>query len=379
MRVRTSPAVAAALAALAIPSLPAPAPRPAAQGVYAGRTTYAAHAGSTAHAAYAAGTEHTGGTGHLGGARHAGGTASTGPRAGATVDGREPSCGDPEAAAFPIRTRIAGGPAVYEAGAAPRTWYVELTNTTRRPCRNIHPVIVLTDASGRLAPASVRMAFSTAPGGPPRAVRAEHTDHREVVGVLDDDTDRAFGGFTVPPSGTVRVPVHLAFASGTRPDEVTAAAAVVQRRGGDGDWVGTSPPYRFALTAPAAGTGPGTPPPPAASPGNWPVRATARRRASSPSRRCRPAASSSAPSPSVWRGGAPARTRPVADGGSGRTGPTGPPPRPERSAAPRRTGLTPPAGGRGGASAPRCGCGARATRGRRSSAEWPSPPPVRRR
>ncbi|MCP9961108.1 hypothetical protein LUX05_06485 [Streptomyces somaliensis] len=109
------------------------------------------------------------------------------------------------------------------------------------------------------------MAFSTAPGGPSRAVRAEHTDHREVVGVLDDDTDRAFGGFTVPPSGTVRVPVHLAFAPGTRPDAMTATAAVVERRGGDGDWVGASPPYRFTLTATAptaAATGPSRTAPP---------------------------------------------------------------------------------------------------------------------
>lgn len=204
MRVRTALAASAALAVLAIPA-PAPFPAP------------------TAHA---------------------------GPRADVAVASREPNCGDPEAAVFPLRTRITGGPAAYEPGAAPRTWHVELTNTTRRPCHNIHPVIVLTDASGRLTPAGVRMAFSTAAGGGPRPVRVEHTDHREIVGVLDDDTDRAFAGFTVPPSGTVRVPVHLAFAAGAHPDEVTATAAVVQRRGDDGDWVGTSPPYRFALTGP---------------------------------------------------------------------------------------------------------------------------------
>ncbi|MFJ8692914.1 hypothetical protein [Streptomyces roseolilacinus] len=176
--------------------------------------------------------------------------APAGPRVDVSVAGREPSCGDRAAAVFPLRTRITGGPAAYEPGAAPRTWYVELTNTTRQPCRNIHPVIVLTDASGRLVPAGVRMGFSTAAGGDPRPVRVEHTDRREVVGVLDDDTDRAFAGFTVPPSGTVRVPVHLAFAAGAHPDEMTAAAAVVQRRGDDGDWVGTSAPYRFTLTGP---------------------------------------------------------------------------------------------------------------------------------
>ncbi|MCP9958866.1 hypothetical protein [Streptomyces sudanensis] len=207
--------------------------------------------------------------GHTGPVAHADPTASAGPRAGAAADNREPSCGDRRAAAFPLRARITGGPAAYEPGAAPRTWYVELVNTTRQPCRNIHPVIVLTDTAGDLAPASVRMAFSTAPGGPPRTVRAEHTDHREIVGVLDDDADRAFTGFTVPPSGTVRVPVHLAFTADARPDEVTATAAVVQRRGDDGDWVGTSPPYRFTLAeaAPAPASAVATGPPPTASPG----------------------------------------------------------------------------------------------------------------
>ncbi|MEU3447428.1 hypothetical protein AB0H29_09380 [Streptomyces thermolilacinus] len=176
------------------------------------------------------------------------------------VASREPSCGDPGAADFPLRTRVTGGPAAYVPGAAPRTWYVELANTTRRTCRNIHPVIVLADRSGALAPEAVRMAFSTAPGAPARPVRMEHTDHRELVGVLDDDTDRAFAGFTVPPSGTVRVPVHLAFTRAAGPDRVTATAAVVQRRGDDGDWVGTSAPYAFTVTAP---TGPSATPGPA--------------------------------------------------------------------------------------------------------------------
>ncbi|WP_374983024.1 hypothetical protein [Streptomyces fradiae] len=178
--------------------------------------------------------------------------------------------------AFPLRTRITGGPAAYEPGAPPRTWYVELTNTTLRPCRGIHPVIVLTDRSGGLVPAQVRMAFTAPPGGAERPVRPEHTDHREVVGVLDDATDPAFAGFTVPAGGTLRVPVRLAFAPGAGPDEVTATAAVVQRRGDDGDWVGTSPPYRFTLTAPATppasrpGTVPPSPPAPPRSPAAQP-------------------------------------------------------------------------------------------------------------
>ncbi|MEU7564921.1 hypothetical protein AB0A99_02730 [Streptomyces fradiae] len=172
---------------------------------------------------------------------------------------------------FPLRTRITGGPAAYEPGAPPRTWYVELTNTTLRPCRGIHPVIVLTDRSGGLVPAQVRMAFTAPPGRAERPVRPEHTDHREVVAVLDDATDPAFAGFTVPAGGTLRVPVRLAFAPGAGPDEVTATAAVVQRRGDDGDWVGTSPPYRFTLTAPAHP--PASPPahPPASTPARPPA------------------------------------------------------------------------------------------------------------
>jgi hypothetical protein len=111
-------------------------------------------------------------------------------------------------------------------------------------------VIVLAGGSGTLTPAQVRLGFSTAPDGPPRPVRVEHTDHDEIVAVLDDDTDRTFAGFAVPAGGTVRVPVHLAFAADARLDEVTAHAAVVQRRGEDGDWVGSSPSYRFTLVAP---------------------------------------------------------------------------------------------------------------------------------
>ncbi|WP_149184740.1 hypothetical protein [Streptomyces sp. TRM49041] len=167
-----------------------------------------------------------------------------------TVAGREPTCGDTKAAAFPIRTRIKGGPATYRPGAAPQVWHVELTNTTAQPCRNIHPVIVLTDRAGTLTPAQVRLNFSTTAGAGHRPVRIEHTDQNELVGVLDDDTDNAFAGFTVPARGTVPVPVSLGFTAAARPDEVTARAAIVQRRGDDGDWVGESAAYRFALAVP---------------------------------------------------------------------------------------------------------------------------------
>ncbi|MFI6414494.1 hypothetical protein [Streptomyces sp. NPDC050585] len=210
-----------------------------------------------------------------------------------------PTCGDPAAAVFPIRTRIAGGPAEYRAGAAPRTWYVELTNTTRRTCRTIHPVIVLADRSGALAPEAVRLAFATAPGAAVRPVRMEPTDHRELVGVLDDAGDRAFTGFTVPANGTVRVPVSLAFTAAARPDRVTATAAVVQRRGDDGDWVGTSAPYAFTVTAPAGPAETARPDPPRREPSPGPVRSAAPpdATASGPARTPGPAAPATIPAP----------------------------------------------------------------------------------
>ncbi|WP_217624629.1 hypothetical protein [Streptomyces sp. TRM64462] len=173
--------------------------------------------------------------------------AAWGVPADIAVAGREPSCGDTSAAAFPIRTRIVGGPDVYRAGGGALSWRVELTNTTGRACHNIHPVIVLTDQGGELTPADVRMEFADREGAAGRAVRVEATDHDEVVGVLDDDTDRAFAGFTVPAGGTVAVPVRLAFAGGARVGAVTANAAVVQRRGDDGEWVGESGDYRFVV------------------------------------------------------------------------------------------------------------------------------------
>lgn len=166
------------------------------------------------------------------------------------VAGREPSCGDTSATGFPIRTRIRGGPATYRPGGGFRIWHVELTNTTAQACRNIHPVIILSDRGHALTPAQVRMDFADGDEvRKRRAVRVEVTDEHEIVGVLDDDTDPAFAGFTVPAGGTVAVPVRLAFAADALPDELAVTAAIVQRRGHDGDWVGESGVYRFTLAA----------------------------------------------------------------------------------------------------------------------------------
>ncbi|MFF8290359.1 hypothetical protein ACF068_14175 [Streptomyces sp. NPDC016309] len=177
----------------------------------------------------------------------------------AAVPDRQPTCGSPTAADFPIRTRITGGPAAYRPGGGFRTWNVELTNTTAEPCANIHPVIVFTDRARTLEPGQIQLEFYEDGGsGRQYPVTVERTDESELVGVLDDGTRgparpparggaAPFRGFAVPPGRTVTVPVRLAFTSDARPDTITVNAAIVQRRGGDGDWVGDSADYRFSL------------------------------------------------------------------------------------------------------------------------------------
>ncbi|MFE2216453.1 hypothetical protein ACFW93_31505 [Streptomyces canus] len=141
--------------------------------------------------------------------------------------------------AFPLTTRIHGGPAVYEAGGGYNTWYVDLTNTTRHTCAEIHPVVVLVDDRHVLKPSQPRLEFYDGPRT--RAVRFESTDEDELVG--------AFGGagFTVGPGKTLTVKVRLALTPDAVPNQVTVNAAVVQLHGDDGDWVGQSNAYRFGI------------------------------------------------------------------------------------------------------------------------------------
>jgi hypothetical protein len=149
--------------------------------------------------------------------------------------------------AFPLTTRIHGGPATYTPGGGYGTWKLDLTNTTTRTCTDIHPVVVLVDKERALKASQPRLEFYER--GRPRSVRLETTDEDELVG--------AFGGagFTVGPGRTVTVKVRLALTSDAVPNEVTANAAVVQRHDDDGDWVGQSNDYRFAV---ADDTGTGT-------------------------------------------------------------------------------------------------------------------------
>ncbi|MFF8994884.1 hypothetical protein ACF09H_34125 [Streptomyces sp. NPDC014983] len=154
-----------------------------------------------------------------------------------------PSCGSPGEHTFPLATRIRGGPTEYRPGGDHSTWYIDLTNTTNRSCVGIHPVVVLVDDRQVLKAEQARLDFHD--GTRVRPVTFESTDEKELVGVLDAP---GFGGFGVPPGKTVSVRVRLALTHDAAvPDQVTAHAAAVQRRGRDGDWVGESNAYRFGV------------------------------------------------------------------------------------------------------------------------------------
>ncbi|WP_420033838.1 hypothetical protein ACN2WE_15710 [Streptomyces sp. cg28] len=142
---------------------------------------------------------------------------------------------------FPVDARIHPGPDTYHPGDERSHWSIGLTNTTRTSCSAIHPVLVLVDRGRRLKARQIRMEFHD--GTRWRPVTFEHTDQDENIGVLDD----GFPGFPVGAGKTVTVEVRLAFTAGTRPGRVVADAAVVQRRGDDGDWVGESGSYPFTI------------------------------------------------------------------------------------------------------------------------------------
>ncbi|NUP15211.1 MAG: hypothetical protein HOZ81_03730 [Streptomyces sp.] len=166
-----------------------------------------------------------------------------------------PSCAT-DGRAFPLTTRLHGGPDSYAAGGGFGTWYLDLTNKTGRTCTGIHPVVVLVDGKRALKPSQPRLEFYGTPAGAPdnaesgadprdpRRVRFETTDQDELVGAFD-----GFPGFTVGPRETVSVKVRLAVTSDAVPNDVTANAAVIQRHDGDGDWVGQSNDYRFTIDA----------------------------------------------------------------------------------------------------------------------------------
>ncbi|MEU6814838.1 hypothetical protein [Streptomyces sp. NPDC046860] len=152
---------------------------------------------------------------------------------------------------FPLETRIHGGPDSYEAGGAPGTWYIDLVNTGAQACAGVHPVVVLVDDERLLRPAQAKLDFYD--GRRRRPVRLESTDQQELVGVVGAD---GFAGYTVAPGGTVTVRLRLMITSDAFADHVTAKAALVQRRGQDGEWVGESGDYAFDIEGEKPGRNP---------------------------------------------------------------------------------------------------------------------------
>ncbi|WP_316776058.1 hypothetical protein [Streptomyces sasae] len=164
----------------------------------------------------------------------------------------EASCAGADAQGFPLTTRIHDGTSVYDPGGGFGTWYLDLTNTTRRTCTDIHPVVVLVDDKRVLKASQTELEFYDGPHT--RPVRLEPTDQSELVGVFDGND---FPGFSLAPGATVSVKVRLAVTSdAVTPNAVTVNAAAVQRHGSDGAWVGESNDYRFGI---------GDDPPPAPS------------------------------------------------------------------------------------------------------------------
>ncbi|MFE6229207.1 hypothetical protein [Streptomyces sp. NPDC057854] len=180
------------------------------------------------------------------------------PAAASAAPAPAPACGGAAGTRFPLDTRISGGPADYPAGGAFRSWELEVRNTTGSPCTGVHPVLVLADEERVLRPEQIRLEFYDGEAGRWRAVAFEATEEAESVGAFT-----GFDGFTVPARRAVTVPVRLAFRADAVPDEVVVNAALVQRRGADGDWVGRSGDYRLTIgppdpSAPAEPTPPGT-------------------------------------------------------------------------------------------------------------------------
>ncbi|MFI1397705.1 hypothetical protein [Streptomyces sp. NPDC020681] len=170
--------------------------------------------------------------------------ARTGTRVAPPPEDRQPTCGKASDPEFPIDSRIHGGPTVHRPGGGLEQWSVDLANTTGETCHNIHPVIIFAGRDPGLTPARFTLEFYDDDASRWRAATLETTTEDEVVGVLED---QGFAGFAVPARATLTVRVRLALDAGTPPNQVTVNAAVVQRRGDDGDWVGESGDYRFAV------------------------------------------------------------------------------------------------------------------------------------
>ncbi|MFJ8308421.1 MULTISPECIES: hypothetical protein [unclassified Streptomyces] len=156
-----------------------------------------------------------------------------------------PVCGSRTSPEFPLDTKIHGGPAEYHPGGDGQSWYLDLTNTSHEACDSIHPVLVLVDRDRNLKNSQLQMDFADPATGRRHPVQFVRTDEDEHIGVFDD----GFPGFVIGAGKTLTVEVRLGFAADTVPDQITANAAIVQRRGGNGQWVGESGDYRFDVVA----------------------------------------------------------------------------------------------------------------------------------
>ncbi|WP_406508479.1 hypothetical protein [Streptomyces sp. NBC_00212] len=156
-----------------------------------------------------------------------------------------PYCAGRTGSAFPLDTKIHGGPAEYHPGGGSRSWSLDLTNTSHETCDSVHPVLVLVDRDHTLKNDQLRMEFDDPATGRRHPVTFLKTDEDEHIGVFDD----GFPGFVVGAGKTLTVPVRLGFTADAVPDQITANAAIVQRRGSNGQWVGESADYRFDVVA----------------------------------------------------------------------------------------------------------------------------------
>ncbi|MGW1257864.1 hypothetical protein ACWD5Q_22420 [Streptomyces sp. NPDC002513] len=168
--------------------------------------------------------------------------------AAALVADEQLSCAGLAGHAFPLTTRIHGGPGSYKPGGADETWFIDLTNKTAESCKNVHPVVVLVDSQHKLRDAEPKLEFLG--GGRWHPVTFTHTDRQELVGTFDD----GFSGFTVGPSRTRSVKVRFGLTDEARPNDIVAKAAIAQKKGGDGDWAGESDNYWFRVEAGGAAT-----------------------------------------------------------------------------------------------------------------------------
>ncbi|MDT0462477.1 hypothetical protein [Streptomyces gibsoniae] len=163
--------------------------------------------------------------------------------AAALVAEEQLSCSGTAGHAFPITTRIHGGPGSYKPGGADQTWFIDLTNTTEESCKNIHPVLVLADTQNRLKDAEPHLMFYG--GDRWHSVTFTRTGRQALVGAFYD----GFRGFTVAPRRTLPVKVRFALDDKARPGDVVAKTAVVRKKGGHEGWAGESDDYWFQIEA----------------------------------------------------------------------------------------------------------------------------------